>query len=93
MPSAGGQVPTHTLAPASASAGVTATATATAPTSPAAPPSGVLWGVNPTMPSWWPLDERWWLPGGWSVGSSLILSGVLAAGFIVYSIRRFRPQH
>ncbi|WP_105031098.1 PGPGW domain-containing protein [Arthrobacter ruber] len=54
---------------------------------------GVLWGVNPPMPSWWPLDERWWLPGGWSVGSSLILSGVLAAGFIVYSIRRFRPQH
>ncbi len=52
---------------------------------------GVLWGANPPMPSWWPLDERWWLPGGWSVGSSLILSGVLAAAFLVYSIRRFRP--
>ncbi|WP_219815385.1 PGPGW domain-containing protein [Arthrobacter sp. B0490] len=51
---------------------------------------GVLWGVNPPSPAWWPLDERWWLTGGWSVGSSLILSGVLAAVFIVYSIRRFR---
>ncbi|MHA7209718.1 PGPGW domain-containing protein [Arthrobacter sp. MDT1-65] len=52
---------------------------------------GVLWGVNPPSPAWWPLDERWWLTGGWSVGSSLILSAVLAAAFIVYSIRRFRP--
>ncbi len=52
---------------------------------------GVLWGLNPPVPAWWPLDERWWLPGGWSVGSSLILSGLLAAAFIVYSIRRFRP--
>lgn len=54
---------------------------------------GVLWGVDPPMPAWWPLDERWWLPGGWSVGSSLILSGLLAAAFVVYSIRRFRPTH
>jgi hypothetical protein len=51
---------------------------------------GILWGTKPQMPGWWPLDERWWLPGGWSVGSSLILSGLLAAAFIVYSIRRFR---
>ncbi|MEC5200327.1 uncharacterized membrane protein YbaN (DUF454 family) [Arthrobacter sp. PL16] len=53
---------------------------------------GLLWGVNPPVPGWWPLDGRWWLPGGWSVGTSLILSGLLAAAFIVYSIRRFRPQ-
>lgn len=53
---------------------------------------GVLWGVHPAAPGWWPVDDRWWLPGGWSVGSGLILSGVLAAAFIVYSIRRFRPQ-
>jgi uncharacterized protein (TIGR02611 family) len=52
---------------------------------------GVLWGVNPPTPSWWPLAERWWLPGGWSVGSGLVVSGLLAAAFIVYSIRRFRP--
>ncbi|MBG6217058.1 hypothetical protein IWX75_001512 [Arthrobacter sp. CAN_A6] len=53
---------------------------------------GILWGLQPPMPGWWPLGERWWLPGGWSVGSSLILSGLLAVAFIVYSIRRFRPH-
>lgn len=52
---------------------------------------GVLWGVHPPVPGWWPLDDRWWLPGGWSVGSGLVVSGLLAAAFIVYSIRRFRP--
>ena len=52
---------------------------------------GVLWLVQPGVPGWWPFDERWWLPGGWSVGISLILSGAFAAYFIGYSIRRFRP--
>ena len=52
---------------------------------------GVLWGLRPGVPGWWPLAERWWLPGGWSVGSGLIVSGLFAAAFIVYSIRRFRP--
>lgn len=51
---------------------------------------GVLWGVGPQVPGWWPLADRWWLPGGWSMGSGLIVSGVIAAAFIVYSIRRFR---
>ena len=51
---------------------------------------GVLWVRQPPAPGWWPFDERWWLPGGWSVGSSLLLSGAFAATFIVYSIRRFR---
>lgn len=54
---------------------------------------GVLWGIHPAVPGWWSLEDRWWLPGGWSVGSGLIVSGLLAAVFIVYSIRRFRPQH
>ncbi|MHA7264150.1 PGPGW domain-containing protein [Arthrobacter sp. TMN-37] len=53
---------------------------------------GVLWCVQPPMPGWWPVDGRWWLPGGWSVGSGLIVSALLAAAFIAYSIRRFRPQ-
>ncbi|MHA7239518.1 PGPGW domain-containing protein [Arthrobacter sp. TMS1-12-1] len=53
---------------------------------------GVLWGLQPPVPGWWPVSERWWIPGGWSVGSGLVVSGVLAALFIVYSIRRFRPQ-
>jgi uncharacterized protein (TIGR02611 family) len=51
---------------------------------------GVLWGVAPPVPGWWPVDERWWLPGGWSAGASLILSGILAGAVIIYSIRRFR---
>jgi len=54
---------------------------------------GVLWGLQPPVPGWWPVSDAWWIPGGWSVGSGLVVSGVLAAVFIVYSIRRFRPQH
>lgn len=51
---------------------------------------GVLWGLRPPEPSWWPLAARWWLPGGWGAGASLILSGLIAAGTIIYSIVRFR---
>ncbi|WP_159619198.1 PGPGW domain-containing protein [Arthrobacter zhaoguopingii] len=53
---------------------------------------GVLWCIKPAAPGWWPLEAQWWLPGGWSVGSGLILSALLAAAFIAYSIRRFRPR-
>jgi hypothetical protein len=51
---------------------------------------GVVWGVQPAAPGWWPLDEKWWLPGGWGTGVSLIISGVLALALIVYSIKNFR---
>ena len=51
---------------------------------------GVVWGVRPPAPSFWPLAERWWLPGGWGTGSSLIGSGVIAVGLLVYSYHRFR---
>jgi hypothetical protein len=51
---------------------------------------GVLWIVDPDVPSWWPLDDKWWLPGGWSAGTSIVLSGLLALGLIGYSIRNFR---
>lgn len=51
---------------------------------------GVLWGVGLPVPGWWPVDDRWWLTGGWGVGGTLILSGVLALVLIVYSFRRFR---
>lgn len=52
--------------------------------------TGVVWGLSPDAPDWWPLAERWWLPGGWATGSTLIFSAVLALGILVYSFRRFR---
>lgn len=51
---------------------------------------GVVWGVGIDVPSWWPLDERWWLPGGWATGATLIASSVLALALVGYSVRRFR---
>ena len=51
---------------------------------------GVLWCVHPPAPSWWPLDEKWWLYGGWGPGSTMIFSGVVAAGVLVYSYLNFR---
>jgi uncharacterized protein (TIGR02611 family) len=51
---------------------------------------GVVWGVQPAAPSWWPIDQGWWLLGGWGTGSTLIVSGVAAIALVVYSFRRFR---
>jgi hypothetical protein len=53
---------------------------------------GILWGVRPAVPSWWPLAPKWWLIGGWGTGDTLIASGVLALGIIVYSFYVFRPK-
>lgn len=51
---------------------------------------GVVWAIRPDAPGWWPLRESWWLIGGWGTGATLIVSAVIALGFIVYSFRRFR---
>lgn len=51
---------------------------------------GVVWIVQPDAPDWWPIDDRWWLIGGWGAGATLILSGLIALGMIGYSFRRFR---
>lgn len=51
---------------------------------------GVVWGMSPPVPQWWPLADRWWLPGGWGTGSSLIVSAAIAAAMIVYSYLNFR---
>jgi len=53
---------------------------------------GVLWIVGPDAPSWWPLDDRWWLPGGIWTGVTQIASGILALTLIVYSYRRFHGK-
>jgi hypothetical protein len=51
---------------------------------------GIVWGLRPDAPGWWPLRDRWWLLGGWGTGASLILSGLIALALIVYSYRHFR---
>lgn len=51
---------------------------------------GVVWAVQPGVPDWWPLAGFWWLPGGVAIGVSVIVAGLLALGFVIYSIRRFR---
>jgi len=53
---------------------------------------GVIWGVHPSVPSWWPVADKWWLIGGWGTGGTLIGSGVIALVMIVYSYSRFRPR-
>ncbi len=51
---------------------------------------GVLVIVRPPAPGWFPLDERWWLPGGPFGGVSIIVSGLIGLGLLAYSVRRFR---
>lgn len=51
--------------------------------------TGVLWLLQPGVPGWWPLAERWWLPGGLWTGITLIGSGVIALALIVWSYRQF----
>ena len=53
---------------------------------------GVLWILSPPAPGWWPLDERWWLPGGVWTGVTQIASGIIAVALIVYSYRRFHGK-
>jgi hypothetical protein len=54
---------------------------------------GLLWGVHPDAPTWWPIDDKWWLYGGWGPGVTLILSGIVAGGVLVYSYRNFRESN
>lgn len=50
---------------------------------------GVLWGLDPQIPRFWILGPR--LPfGGWSTGTSLIVSAVIALALLGWSFKRFR---
>ena len=51
---------------------------------------GVVWGVRPAAPAWWPVGDQWWMPGGWGTAVSLIVSGVIAGATLVYSYLNFR---
>lgn len=53
---------------------------------------GVAWVSEPPPPSWWPLDERFWLFGGDVVGYTLIGSSLLAIGLVLYAARRFHHR-
>ncbi|WGY01723.1 PGPGW domain-containing protein [Nocardioides sp. QY071] len=53
---------------------------------------GMVWLLDPDMPDWWPIDERWWLPGGVWTGVTLLLSCAIALGLLVYSYRRFHGK-
>jgi hypothetical protein len=54
--------------------------------------AGIVWIWHPPAPSWWPLDDGWWLIGGWGTGITQVLSGLIALAMIVYSYRRFRGR-
>lgn len=53
---------------------------------------GVLWIVKPDVPSWWPLSDGWWLPGGVWTGVTQIVSAILALVLIAYSYQRFHGK-
>jgi hypothetical protein len=55
---------------------------------------GVLWFVHPDAPSWWPISESWWLPGGKATSISQFLSALIALVLLVWSYRTYhgKPQ-
>ena len=53
---------------------------------------GIYWGIRPESPGWWPIADKWWLVGGWGTGSTLIFSGVVAGGLLVYSFVKLREK-
>jgi uncharacterized protein (TIGR02611 family) len=52
--------------------------------------AGITWGLQPAVPSWWPLADKLWLPGGWGTGGTLIGSAIIALAMIIYSYKNFR---
>jgi hypothetical protein len=52
--------------------------------------AGVVWAVLPPAPGWWPVDEGWWLFGGWAAGLTLIASGLLAGAMMGYAFVKYR---
>lgn len=55
---------------------------------------GALWLWQPPAPAWWPVPTDLWLFGGPGVGGTLLGSGVIALGLLVFAVRRFyrRPH-
>lgn len=51
---------------------------------------GIVWGLHPPAPDWWPVNDEYWLFGGWGTGGTLLFSAGIALCLLVYSFRRFR---
>jgi hypothetical protein len=53
---------------------------------------GVVWWLNDIeIPEVGPLGPE--LPfGGWATGSGIVLSGFVALGLLIYSVKRWRPE-
>jgi len=50
---------------------------------------GIVWWIDPDVWEIWFIGPK--LPAaGWASGLSIVLSGIIALGLLVYSIRRFR---
>jgi Putative transmembrane protein (PGPGW) len=50
---------------------------------------GIVWWADPEIAEFWFLGPG--LPfGGWGSGLSIVLSGLVALGLLIYSVRRFR---
>ena len=49
----------------------------------------MLWSVGPDVPAWWPVAERWWLPGGQATGVTQFALRHPRDRLIVWSYRRF----
>lgn len=54
--------------------------------------AGILWIASPAPPSWWPVAQRWWLPGGALVGVMQLASSVFALAFLGYGFVRFHDM-
>lgn len=54
--------------------------------------AGIVWIWGPPAPGWWPLDEKWWLPGGMATGITQIASGLFAFVLLGWSYRRYHGK-
>lgn len=52
---------------------------------------GVVFWVAPTIPEFWIIGPEWPL-GGWPTGLSIVVSGFIALGLLIYSVIRWRHE-